>query len=102
MEKINDHFNSLDMSAAEFRQAGHVLIEQIADFMEQLPNKKVTTGVKPAKIREILGNDSLPQKGEETLNIIDDATNLLFENSLFNGHPKFWGYITSSAAPIGA
>ncbi|MGB6688950.1 MAG: pyridoxal-dependent decarboxylase [Terracidiphilus sp.] len=23
-------------------------------------------------------------------------------HSLFNGHPRFWGYITSSAAPIGA
>ncbi|MGV7223301.1 MAG: pyridoxal phosphate-dependent decarboxylase family protein [Nitrospinales bacterium] len=26
----------------------------------------------------------------------------MFEHSLFNGHPRFWGYITSSAAPIGA
>src|SRR5690606_9216724 len=102
MEKMNNHFNSLDMSAAEFRQAGHVLIEQIAEFMEQLPAKKVTTGVKPAKIREILGNDPLPQHGDDTLNIIEDATKLLFDHSLFNGHPKFWGYITSSAAPIGA
>ena len=30
------------------------------------------------------------------------AADLLFEHSLFNGHPRFWGYITSSAAPIGA
>src|SRR4029078_5818154 len=27
--------------------------------------------------------------------------NLLFEHSLLNGHPGFYGYITSSAAPIG-
>ena len=26
---------------------------------------------------------------------------LLFDHSLFNGHPRFYGYITSSAAPIG-
>jgi hypothetical protein len=25
----------------------------------------------------------------------------LFDHSLFNGHPRFYGYITSSAAPIG-
>ncbi|HTD41049.1 MAG TPA: aminotransferase class V-fold PLP-dependent enzyme, partial [Mucilaginibacter sp.] len=30
------------------------------------------------------------------------ATNLLFDHSLFNGHPKFLGYITSSPAPLGA
>jgi hypothetical protein len=26
----------------------------------------------------------------------------LFEHSLYNGNPRFWGYITSSAAPLGA
>jgi glutamate/tyrosine decarboxylase-like PLP-dependent enzyme len=26
----------------------------------------------------------------------------LIQHSLFNGHPRFWGYVTSSAAPIGA
>ena len=26
----------------------------------------------------------------------------MFANSTFNGHPRFFGYITSSAAPIGA
>jgi glutamate/tyrosine decarboxylase-like PLP-dependent enzyme len=30
-----------------------------------------------------------------------DAIDLLFEHSLFNSHPRFYGYITSSAAPIG-
>ena len=30
-----------------------------------------------------------------------DATELLFDHSLFNGHPRFFGYITSSPAPIG-
>jgi aromatic-L-amino-acid decarboxylase len=29
------------------------------------------------------------------------AADLLFEHSLFNGHPRFFGYITSSPAPIG-
>ena len=27
---------------------------------------------------------------------------MLFNHSLLNGHPKFFGYITSSPAPIGA
>ena len=30
-----------------------------------------------------------------------EATGLLFDHSLFNGHPRFFGYITSSPAPIG-
>ena len=32
---------------------------------------------------------------------MSDATELLFDHSLFNGHPRFFGYITSSPAPIG-
>jgi glutamate/tyrosine decarboxylase-like PLP-dependent enzyme len=33
--------------------------------------------------------------------LIGRATDLLFDHSLFNSHPRFWGYITASAAPIG-
>jgi glutamate/tyrosine decarboxylase-like PLP-dependent enzyme len=29
------------------------------------------------------------------------TTEQLFDHSLFNAHPRFWGYITSSPAPIG-
>src|SRR4029079_10183235 len=34
--------------------------------------------------------------------LLEEASKILFDHSLFNGHPRFWGYITSSAAPIGA
>ena len=34
--------------------------------------------------------------------IVTRASHLLFNHSLLNGHPRFLGYITSSAAPIGA
>lgn len=34
--------------------------------------------------------------------LLERATGLVLEHSLLNGHPRFWGYITSSAAPIGA
>jgi glutamate/tyrosine decarboxylase-like PLP-dependent enzyme len=33
--------------------------------------------------------------------LLEQSTRLLFEHSLFNGHPRFFGYITSSPAPIG-
>jgi glutamate/tyrosine decarboxylase-like PLP-dependent enzyme len=34
--------------------------------------------------------------------IAAEAAELLIAHSLFNGHPRFFGYITSSATPIGA
>jgi aromatic-L-amino-acid decarboxylase len=34
--------------------------------------------------------------------LLKETAEFMFEHSTFNGHPRFWGYITASAAPIGA
>jgi glutamate/tyrosine decarboxylase-like PLP-dependent enzyme len=91
------------MSAAEFREAGHDLIDRIADWLHQLPEGPVTHGESPATIREVLGaTRGLPERGSDPKALLGEAAHLLFEHSLFNGHPRFFGYITSSPAPIGA
>ncbi len=92
----------LEMSADEFRRVGHDLIEQIAAFLEELPQGKVTKGEKPKEIKALIGEGSLPSKGVSAEQLFNKVPKILFEHSLFNGHPKFMGYITSSAAPIGA
>jgi len=43
----------------------------------------------------------LPASGTEPRELLEEAADLLFRHSLFNGHPRFFGFITSSAAPIG-
>ncbi len=102
MEKINLDDVSLNMDAIEFQHAGHLLVDYITTFLQELPGKKVTTGAKPKDIQKILGNNSLPQTGGNTIDLLEETSKMLFDHSLFNGHPKFWGYITSSGAPIGA
>jgi hypothetical protein len=93
----------LAMNADEFRALGYQLIDRIAGFIEFLPERPVTRGESPADIRQALGAEqSLPHKGTDPALLVHRAADLLFEHSLFNGHPRFWGYITSSAAPIGA
>jgi aromatic-L-amino-acid decarboxylase len=93
----------LDMPAAEFRAAGHGLVDQIADWLEKLPDGPVTHDESPADVRRALGAErSLPQSGTAPRELLDEAADLLFRHSLFNGHPRFFGYITSSPAPIGA
>ena len=57
----------------------------------------------PAALREALrAHDPLPESGAGAAALLGDAARLLFNHSLFNGHPRFFGYITSSPAPIGA
>ena len=41
-------------------------------------------------------------EGEDPARLVEESAELLLQHSLFNGHPRFFGYITSSAAPIGA
>ncbi len=92
----------LAMSPEAFAEAGHQLVDRIAAFLHDLPHMPVTTGEPPSKIRSILGHAPLPLNGTPTHTLIEEAAALLFNHSLFNGHPSFWGYITSSATPIGA
>lgn len=92
----------LEMRGEEFRAVGHRLVDQIAEFLDGLPRRPVTRADSPQALRKLLGNGEMPEHGAPAPSLVEEAAELLFEHSLFNGHPKFWGYITSSAAPIGA
>jgi aromatic-L-amino-acid/L-tryptophan decarboxylase len=93
----------LAMRPEEFRALGYQLVDRIAGFLESLPERRVTPGESPLDVRQVLGAERpLPHRGADPAVLVNRAADLLFEHSLFNGHPRFWGYITSSAAPIGA
>jgi aromatic-L-amino-acid/L-tryptophan decarboxylase len=92
----------LAMDAAEFRRHGHRLVDQLADLLASIPSRPVTRGESPAAVREALGlGRPLPEQGTDAGALLEETARLLFDHSLFNGHPRFFGYITSSPAPIG-
>ena len=92
----------LEIGAADFRAIGHHLVNRVADFLESLPQRPVTPGESPPVVREVLdASRSLPDAGTDPGKLIDRATDLLIDHSLFNSHPRFWGFITAPAAPIG-
>jgi glutamate/tyrosine decarboxylase-like PLP-dependent enzyme len=92
----------LDMSAAAFRAAGHDLVDRIADWLDQMPNGPVTRDEGPSVVRRAIDADrGLPEHGTDARALLNNAAQLLFRHSLFNGHPRFFGYVTSSPAPIG-
>jgi glutamate/tyrosine decarboxylase-like PLP-dependent enzyme len=91
----------IDMSQEEFSEIGHFLVDQIAEYLSSLPDRKVTQGETPREIRDILGKVPFPKHGTSSRDILEEFSDNLFEHSLSNGHPRFLGYITSSAAPIG-
>jgi glutamate/tyrosine decarboxylase-like PLP-dependent enzyme len=76
-------------------------VDDIAAFLDGLPQRPVTPAESVRQVRDALGGDGLPQQGAPADLLLAEATQLLFDHSLFNGHPRFMGYITSSPAPIG-
>ena len=94
--------SSIEMGKEEFRKIGYQLIDDISDFINSIDQKPVTPNESPSQLQNILGDLSLPENGKPATELISKTTDLLFNHSLLNGHPKFLGYITSSAAPIGA
>lgn len=94
--------STIEMSGEDFKKIGYKLVDTISNFMETIHEKPVTTGETPKQIQQILGNATLPENGIEASEIINRTSDLLLNHSLLNGHPKFFGYITSAPAPIGA
>jgi len=104
-QKVRDLRNRkapIEISPEEFRRLGYQLVDRIADFLSSLPQRPVTPGESVAVVRQALGShDKLPDHGTHPEGLLEQAASLVFGHSLFNSHPRFWGYVTSPAAPIG-
>ena len=90
------------MDAEQFRALGHSLVDQIASQLASIPRGPVTRNESPSAVRAAMGlNGGLPEEGTDAATLLATTATQLFEHSLFNAHPRFLGYITSSPAPIG-
>jgi len=102
IDGLRSRIAPLEMTEEQFRSLGHALVDRIASFLASVPGRAVTPAEPVDKVRVVLGaSRTLPEQGMEARDLLTSAADLLFEHSLLNGHPRFFGYITSSAAPIG-
>ncbi len=99
-EAIQQRQSPVEMDARAFREAGHRLIDDIAGFLSSVPQYPVTTAPTPRSLQAKLPKN-IPATGADPKALLKETWQLLVGNSLFNGHPRFWGYITSSPAPLG-
>lgn len=97
-----NRINPIEISEQEFKESGYHLIDKITEFNAAIGKRPVTTAENPEQVRSLIGDRELPENGTSVSELISKTTTQLFDHSLFNGHPKFMGYITSSPAPIGA
>lgn len=93
----------LDMPPEQFRALGHQLVDALADVMARIPAGRVAPDTTPAAMRAVLGADApLPEEGADAGELLARAARLMAENSTFSGHPRFFGYVVSAPAPLGA
>ncbi|MFN8665616.1 MAG: aspartate aminotransferase family protein [Gemmatimonadaceae bacterium] len=92
----------IDLSPGEFRDVGHALVDRVADLLATMRDRKVTSGLSVDEVRALVSRfGAMPDEGGDAAAIVAEATDLLTAHSLYNGHPRFLGYITASPAPIG-
>src|SRR5580765_99478 len=54
----------VEMQGAEFKQVGYQLIDQIADFMDNIRRRPVTVSMSLAELSETIGHHPLPESGK--------------------------------------
>src|SRR5437016_5858022 len=102
LDQLKSRTAPLEMTPEQFRSLGHDIVDRIAGFLASIREHPVTLAESPGEVRRLLdAGRALPEDGKNPDTLLRDAADLLFAHSLFNGHPRFYGYITSSAAPIG-
>ncbi|MBI3005763.1 MAG: aminotransferase class V-fold PLP-dependent enzyme [Ignavibacteriales bacterium] len=91
----------IEIEPKEFKKLGYRVVDQITRHLSGIRDVRVTNALSPRQVRKLLGTGPLPRKGMEPARLLTQTSELLFKNSLFNGHPRFWGYISGSPAPVG-
>jgi len=90
-------------SADLFRQCGHELVDAIADFLAETPNRRLSPSVPLDRFfGGIIEDHPVPLKGEPAASLLRETADLLFKHSVLTAHPKFFGFINASAHPLGA
>jgi aromatic-L-amino-acid decarboxylase len=92
----------IEMDPEAFRRSGYEIVDRLAELIRTIADRPVTRGLSREAIHGPLRADRpLPSGGEDAEALLRRAADLVLDLSLYNGHPRFWGYITSPPAPIG-
>ena len=84
------------MTPEEFRQAGHRLIDWIADYRAQVAARPVRAGVAPGEVRAQLP-PTPPERGEPFEEIFRDLDRIVLPGLSHWQHPSFFGYFPAAS-----
>ena len=89
-----------DLSAEDFRQAGHAIVDWIADYFAHPERRPVRPDVSPGQLLEKLPA-SAPQQGASQEEILADFERLVAPHLVHWSHPGFMAYFAAGGSRPG-
>ena len=96
-----DFLAKLDLSPDEIRRFGRQAVEFVAEYCESIRNLPVSPDTNSQKIRREIDR-TFPENGEDFDNLLEVFREQIVANSRHNGHPRFFGYVSSPGAAVAA
>ncbi|MFI6045661.1 pyridoxal-dependent decarboxylase [Nocardia sp. NPDC051321] len=85
------------MTAAEFREHGHAVVDWVADYWDRMASLPVLSQVKPGQVRAELP-DVPPEAGEPFTALLADLDAIVVPGLTHWQHPGFFAYFPSSTS----
>jgi glutamate/tyrosine decarboxylase-like PLP-dependent enzyme len=85
--------------ADEFRAMGLAALESMACYYAGLPARPTLVPTTSAALRELLERP-LPESGAPFPELLAELESVIFRYSRHNGHPRFFGYVSSPGTPV--
>ena len=89
-----------DMPAGEFRRFGYQIVDQIADYFENIEQYPVLSQVEPDWLKGNLPA-SAPETGEDFADILGDVDRFIMPAVTHWNHPNFHGLFSTSTSSVG-
>ena len=89
-----------DMPTEDFRRFGYQIIDQLADYFDEMENYPVLSQVEPDWLKSNLPL-SAPEKGEDFGTILGDVDKLIMPAVTHWNHPNFHGLFSTSTSSVG-
>src|SRR4051794_41008062 len=82
---------SRDMPVPEFRDAGHEIIDWIAEYLDGVRELPVLPAIEPGDVAAQLAEEA-PQQGEPIEQILRDFREIIVPGNTHWNHPRFHAY----------